>query len=55
MKRKLRPSIRKALEIITVMLGICLMSVYDFELRAIPFLLLAVIAEICNVKILEKF
>jgi len=55
MKRKLRPSIRKALEIITLALGICLLSLHDFELSALPLLIAVGALEICNVKILEKF
>ena len=55
MKRKLRPSIRKTLEFITIMLVITLMSVDSFEFRALPFLAMLGIIAFCNVKILEKF
>lgn len=55
MKRKLRPSIRKTLEIITITLGICLLSLHDFELSALPLLIAVCALEIANIKILEKF
>lgn len=55
MKRKLRPSIRKALTFITIMLAGMLLGVNDFSLSALPILgtVSAVIA--LNVKILENF
>ena len=55
MKRTLRPSIRFALETITMFLGICLVSINDFTLGAIPVILLVIAIIIANVKILEKF
>ena len=55
MKRKLRPSIRKALTFITCLLAFLLLGVNDFSLSALPILgaVTAIIA--LNVKILENF
>jgi hypothetical protein len=55
MKRKLRPSIRKGLTLITGLLAFLLLGVNDFSLSALPILgtVTAIIA--LNVKILENF
>ena len=55
MKRKLRPSIRFMLECITITLGIMLVSINDFSMSALPFILIAIGIEFMNIKILEKF
>lgn len=55
MKRTLRPSIRTALETITMFLTICLVSINDFTISALPIILLALGIVITNLVILRKY
>lgn len=55
MKRTLRPSIRFTLQTITMLLGICVVSINDFDIKALPVIILAIGIIMMNVKILEKF
>lgn len=55
MKRTLRPSIRTALEVITIFLTICLVSINDFELSALPIILLTFGIVVGNLYILRKY
>lgn len=54
-RRKLRPAIRTILEVITMFLGIMVISISDFTFSAIPVILLMIATIIINVEILEKF
>lgn len=55
MKRKLRPSIRTTLTLITMFLGMMLVSIDDFSLSALPLILGVLGIVVLNVKILETF
>lgn len=55
MKRKLRPSIRTALALVTMFLGIMLVSIDDFSLSALPLIMGVFGIVVLNVKILESF
>lgn len=55
MKRKLRPSIRTALTLVTMFLGMMLVSIDDFSLSALPLILGVLGIVVLNVKILETF
>ena len=55
MKRTLKPTVRIMLECITTFLAVCLISINDFELTAIPLILLVLLVVAFNLKILEKY
>lgn len=54
-RRKLRPAIRTALEIITMFLVVMVASINDFSLSAIPVILLAIVTIAFNLEVLENF
>ena len=55
MNRTLRPAIQMALEIITMVLTIMLVSINDFSIKALPIILLAVAAVGFNLHVLERY
>ena len=55
MKRKLRPSIRTALTLITMFLGMMLVSIDDFSLSALPLIMGVFGIVVLDVKILDTF
>lgn len=55
MNRTLRPAIQMALEIITGVLTIMLISINDFSIEALPIILLAVAVVGFNLHVLERF
>ena len=55
MKRKLRPSIKSALRAFTILLGILLLGINDFNMQALPLIIILFIVEVVNIKILENF
>lgn len=54
MKRTLRPSIKIALEIITTILSLFLITVNDFSATALPTIVLALAIVLLNLKVLEE-
>ena len=55
MKRTLRPSIRIALETITIFLSIVMVSIDDFNFSALPLITVIALIICVNIKILKKF
>lgn len=55
MKRTLRPSIRIALETITIFLSILMVSIDDFDFSALPLIAIIALIIFVNIKILKKF
>jgi hypothetical protein len=55
MNRTLRPAIQMALEIITMVLTIMLVSINDFSIEALPIVLLAVAVVGFNLHVLERY
>lgn len=55
MNRKLRPSIRFMLMLVTMMLALLLVSIDDFSLSALPLIVGAIGVMALNVKILDTF
>ena len=55
MNRTLRPAIQMALEIITMVLTIMLISINDFSIEALPIVLLAVAVVGFNLHVLERY
>lgn len=55
MKRTLRPSIRIALETITIFLSVLMVSIDDFNLSALPLIAIIALIIFVNIKILKKF
>lgn len=55
MKRTLRPSIRALIETTTIFLSIFMISINDFDISAIPLIMVIALIIFTNIKILEKF
>ena len=53
--RKLRPSIEKMLIAINVILILFMAMINDFEMSALPYLIIAIMAIIANTIILNKW
>ena len=54
-RRVLNPTVRETLTFITTMQVLCIITLQDFELRAVPFILAHIALTLTNIKILKKF